>query len=84
MTVSRRWFLKRAAASAAAAPFLLPSHIWAAEVKPNSRVTMGFVGMGMQNRGLLGGFLGQDTQVLAVCDVDQTRRDLEYALPLIA
>lgn len=36
---------------------------------------MGFVGMGMQNRGLLGGFLGQDTQVVAVCDVDTTRRE---------
>ena len=75
MPFSRRSFLKRAAVSAAATPFILPSHIWAAETKPNSRLTMGFVGMGMQNRGLLGGFLGQDTQVLAVCDVDTTRRD---------
>ncbi len=74
MPVSRRSFLQRAA-SAAVTPFLLPSHIWAAPTKPNSRLTMGFVGMGMQNRGLLGGFLGQDTQVLAVCDVDTTRRN---------
>ncbi len=37
---------------------------------------MGFVGMGMQNSYLLGGFLGQPTtQVLAVCDVDTTRRN---------
>lgn len=75
MSVSRRSFLKQAAASAIATPFFLPSHIWAAETKPNSRLTMGFVGMGMQNRGLLGGFLGQDTEVLAVCDVDTTRRN---------
>lgn len=75
MSVSRRSFLQRAAASAAATPFLLPSHIWGAETKPNSRLTMGFIGMGMQNRGLLGGFLGQDTEVLAVCDVDTTRRN---------
>jgi predicted dehydrogenase len=74
MPTSRRSFLKRAA-SAAVTPFLLPSHVWAAETKPNSRLTMGFVGMGMQNRGLLGGFLGPDTQVLAVCDVDMTRRN---------
>ena len=74
MTKSRRTFLKCAAATAAA-PFILPSHIWAAETKPNSKVGMGFVGMGTQNRGLLGGFLGQETQVLAVCDVDTTRRD---------
>ena len=75
MTVSRRSFLKRAAATAAVAPFILPSRIWAAETKPNSRLTMGFVGMGTQNRGLLGGFLGAETQVLAVCDVDTNRRD---------
>ena len=36
---------------------------------------MGFIGMGTQSRGLLGGFLGQDTQVVAVCDVDTTRRE---------
>ncbi len=74
MTSSRRAFIKSAAATVAA-PFILPSHIWSAEAKPNSKVGMGFVGMGTQNRGLLGGFLGQDTQVLAVCDVDTTRRE---------
>ncbi|MCR4411094.1 MAG: Gfo/Idh/MocA family oxidoreductase [Thermoguttaceae bacterium] len=74
MQFSRRTLLTRAAA-AAAAPFVLPSHIWSAETKPNSRLTMGFIGMGTQNRGLLGGFLGQETQVLAVCDVDTTRRN---------
>jgi predicted dehydrogenase len=31
--------------------------------------------MGIQSRGLLGGFLGQGTQVVAVCDVDTTRRE---------
>jgi len=74
MQVSRRSFLKRAAASSVALPFLVPSHVWAAPSKPNARLAMGFVGMGTQNRGLLGGFLGQETQVLAVCDVDTTRR----------
>jgi len=75
MNTSRRSFLKQAAASAAGVPFLLPSRIWAAEPQPNARITMGFIGMGMQNRGLLGGFLGQQTKVLAVCDVDTTRRE---------
>jgi predicted dehydrogenase len=75
MTVTRRSFLKRTAATAAVAPFILPSRIWAAETPPNSRLTMGFIGMGTQNRGLLGGFLGSDTQVLAVCDVDANRRN---------
>lgn len=36
---------------------------------------MGFIGMGKQARGLLGGFLGQETRVLAVCDVDTSRRN---------
>lgn len=75
MHQSRRAFLKQAAAAAAVTPFLLPSRVWSAETPPNSRLTMGFIGVGMQGRGLLGGFLGQDTQVLAVCDVDTTRRE---------
>ncbi|MHB1037267.1 MAG: Gfo/Idh/MocA family protein [Pirellulales bacterium] len=75
MQFSRRSFLKRTAGTAAVAPFILPSRIWAAETQPNARLTMGFVGMGTQARGLLGGFLGQDTQVLAICDVDTTRRN---------
>lgn len=73
-TYSRRSFL-RGSAAAVAAPWVLPSRIWSAETKPNSRVTMGFIGMGTQNRGLLGGFLGQPTQVLAVCEVDTNRRN---------
>jgi len=55
--LNRRTFLKTTAAAATAAPFILPSRIWAAETKPNDRLTLGFVGMGTQNRGLLGGFL---------------------------
>ncbi len=74
MPLSRRCLLKVAAA--AASPFVLPARVWSAESKPNSRLTMGFVGMGTQNRYLLGGFLGQPSvQVLAVCDVDTTRRE---------
>ena len=72
---SRRRFLQGSAAAAMAAPLVLPSRIWSAETKPNSRLTMGFIGMGTQNRGLLGGFLGQPTQVLAVCEVDTNRRN---------
>ena len=37
---------------------------------------MGFVGVGKQNRGLLNNFMRQpDVTVLAVCDVDATRRE---------
>lgn len=74
---NRRSFL--AASSAFAAPFILPSHIWSAETKPNDRITMGFIGMGKQNMSLLRNFLYQDVQVVAVCDVDQTRLDAAQA-----
>ncbi len=75
MQTSRRTFLKQAAAAAAATPFFLPSHVWSADTKPNARLTMGFIGMGKQSQHLLGSFLGLETQVLAVCDVDTTRRE---------
>jgi predicted dehydrogenase len=72
--ISRRNFLKTAT-TFAAAPLILPSRIWASETAPSNRLTMGFVGMGTQSRGLLGNFLSQDTHVVAVCDVDTTRRN---------
>ena len=73
---SRRSFLATTTTAVIAAPFILPSRIWAAETKPNSRLTLGFIGMGKQAGGLLGGFLGKkETQTVAVCDVDTTRRN---------
>src|SRR5262245_51518591 len=74
----RRSFLKSSALFSAAAPFILPGRIWSADSKPNDRLTLGFIGLGTQGRGLMGGFLGRkDTQTVAVCDVDTNRR--EYA-----
>lgn len=75
---TRRSFIKHSVlggVSAFALPGLLPSHIWAAETKPNSRLTVGFIGMGTQARSLLGAFLRPGAQVVAVCDVDTTRRE---------
>ena len=73
--VSRRRFLSTTAL-AATAPFILPSRVWSAAVKPNDRVALGFIGIGTQGRGLLGGFLNKkETQTVAVCDVDTTRRE---------
>ena len=69
---SRRKFLK--SSTLATAPFILPSHIWAAKTKPNDKLVMGFIGMGKQNGGLLRNFMGQDIQAVAVCDVDTNRR----------
>ena len=74
MRTTRRSFLKQMTALSAA-PFILPSTIWSAEVKPNDRLVMGFIGMGKQSRGLLSAFLNhRNCQVVAVCDVDTTRR----------
>ena len=74
--LNRRLFLKSAATAALAAPFILPSHVWSAETKPNDRLNLGFIGVGTQGRGLLGGFLNKsETQTVAVCDVDTTRRE---------
>ncbi|MGC8743160.1 MAG: Gfo/Idh/MocA family protein [Verrucomicrobiia bacterium] len=73
--INRRSFVK-AISTAAAIPFVLPSKIWGANVKPNDKITMGFIGVGTQGRYLLGGFLNDnEVQVVAVCDVDTTRRE---------
>lgn len=74
MKTSRRSFLKTAAVTAA--PLILPSSVWAANTKPNDRITMGFIGVGKQNRYLLNTFLQyEECRVVAVCDVDTTRRE---------
>ena len=54
--LSRRRFLQSSAV--ASAPFILPSGIWSAEVKPNDKIAVGFIGMGKQNRGLMNRFMG--------------------------
>jgi predicted dehydrogenase len=76
---SRREFLRTtgtAAAAAAAAPFIVPSRVWGADTAPNSRINIAHIGVGTQGRGLMSGFLGKsECQVVAVCDVDTTRRE---------
>ena len=74
MKTSRRSFLKKASVLSSL-PFILPSRIWCAETQPNDRLVMGFIGMGKQGRGLLDAFLNRKAcRVVAVCDVDTTRR----------
>ncbi len=74
--ITRRQFLGTTSIATATAPFILPSSIWAADPGPNSKIAMGFIGVGTQGRGLLNGFLhSKETQILAVCDVDTTRRE---------
>jgi predicted dehydrogenase len=76
MNFSRRRFLHAGLAS----PFALAAvPLCAQEPKKtpaSERLTLGFIGMGVMNRGHLSGFLGmRDVQVLAVCDVVAQRRD---------
>jgi predicted dehydrogenase len=73
--VSRREFIRVAGALGIVSPILMPSHAWGKKTPPSDRLTMGFIGVGKQNRYLLGKFLARDTQVVAVCDVDTTRRE---------
>jgi predicted dehydrogenase len=73
---SRRRFLG-GLLTAAAAPNLLPARVWAAtgDTAPNARLTLGFIGVGTQGRGLIRSFLPHpNVQVVAVNDVDTTRR----------
>ena len=75
MKISRRSFLKNMSAIAAI-PFVLPSRVWSAATSPNDRITVGFIGTGKQGSYLLDAFLNHKRcQVLAVCDVDTTRRN---------
>ena len=63
--VTRRGFMKTAAA-AAAVPMFVNSKAFGA----NDRITMGCIGMGGRGTGDMGGFLGfGNVQVVAVCDV---------------
>ena len=64
--VTRRSFLKGAAAAAMAAPYFVPDKAFGA----NDKIAFAGIGMGGQGRGDLGGFLGfRELQTVAVCDV---------------
>lgn len=75
-SLSRRTFLKTTAALAGTAPFVLRPGLWAADKAPSRQFTLGFIGLGAQGDGLLHGCLPRDdVRVLAVSDVDTTRRE---------
>ena len=68
---NRRRFLGQSAALAStafAAPYIIPSSAFGA----NEKIVTGHIGVGGQGNGNLGGF---GSQVAAVCDVDQRKRD---------
>jgi len=74
--VSRRRFLKGAAASASAAivlPTIVPASVFGAAA-PSNRITMGFVGTGGRGTWNLRNFIGRpEVQVRAICDIDRRR-----------
>jgi predicted dehydrogenase len=76
--LTRRKFVERTAAAGLAAPWFVPRSVFGQDRReaPSERLTLGFIGMGKMNMGHLGRFLGYgDVQVLAVCEVDTTRRE---------
>jgi predicted dehydrogenase len=66
-SLSRRGFLATVAAGSVA-PAFVPSRCFGV----NEKVTLGFIGVGGQGKGNLGGFL-KHANVAAVCDVDSKR-----------
>ena len=77
--LSRRQFIKSSIATASAVvltPTIVPSSVFAANA-PSNRIIIGMIGMGRQAyHSNLKAFLNaNDTQVVAVCDVDAWRLD---------
>ena len=68
--MTRRRFL--GVTAAVAAPFILPTSARGA----NDRIAMGCIGVGGRGTGVMRGFMGcEGLQVVAVCDVQQDRRE---------
>lgn len=78
--VRRRDFLRHGAAAAGilSAPWIIPASALGADgkVAPSQRVTVGLIGRGAMGSGHLHRLAGDPQfQLLAVCDVDRTRRE---------
>ena len=72
--IGRRDFLKAASASAIGAPFIVPSSVFGANA-PSNRFTLGHIGVGNMGMSDMKRFLPRDdVQIVAVCDVDRSRR----------
>lgn len=75
---SRRRFLATTMA-AVAAPQIIPISVLGRgdQVAPSERITVGCIGLGIRGPELMRAYLGQgDAQVVAVCDVNGTQREL--------
>ena len=78
--ITRRNFITKAAAATFAAPLIVPRSVLGAPGKaaPGDRITVGMIGMGKMAHGNhIRALLDlDDVRVVAVCDVDTTRREL--------
>lgn len=80
--ITRRSFVRTnltLALAAGAFPSIIPATAPGAQgnVSANSRITVGAIGVGLQGRGVMNGFLSQPTaQVVAVCDVKKDQLEL--------
>src|SRR4051812_18721939 len=71
---TRRRFVQ-SAALLTAAPLILPSRVWSQASAPSKRLTVGCIGTGKQMGLHIKTLLGRDdVEIVAVCDVDTTRR----------
>ncbi len=69
--MKRRNFLKTSAASALAAPTIIPSSVLGADA-PSNQITLGLIGCGGQGNGNLNNLMGKSgTRGIAVCDPDK-------------
>ena len=76
--MTRRNFLRGASVTALGAPYVIASSALGEGDRPapSNRVVMGGIGVGGQGSGDMGAFLSNPAvQVVAVCDVDQGRRE---------
>lgn len=86
-SITRRQFLKRSAGSAIATigfPYIVPSSVFTkpGRITPGNKITVGCIGIWWMGTGNLENFLKEpDTQVVAVCDVDDNH--LERAKNLV-
>ncbi|MFC1490898.1 Gfo/Idh/MocA family protein, partial [Candidatus Latescibacterota bacterium] len=80
MLVKRRNFMKTAAVAAIGAPYIVPSSVFGQNA-PSNRITIGHIGVGDMGNSDMNRWLPNrrkptsDAQIVAVCDVDKTRRD---------
>ena len=72
---TRRQFIQSTAAAGMAGPLFLTSAS-STRAAPSDRINLGFIGVGTQGGGHVGGFLGRgDVQIVAICDVVKDLRE---------